>query len=653
MVTDESFEQVANLETKHPQYAGNGWANLTSATSSGKGEVSLRFGDAFSGNVSATMTMAGTSASSASSTSWTSSTSVLDVSNRVALVNRGLYHQGYALRGGAGYSGYVYLRCNEPVDLVAELVDQQGNTPLARAQLSCPGVGEWTQVQFTLTPSASTACGNFPTDTPPLDCISDPNDGCLRCGGSFVLALEQPGSVDVDAAYLAPDEWARFGNTEALREPVEALLAMGVKSLRFGGTFAWQAGYLWKEFRGLRPAREAYSAFHDPKEGASRGFGFFEVLELCQEAELTCILTMNILETPDDLADFVEYSLGDAASTSWGATRADDGRNAPYGLTHIQLGNEQYVEDLVGTFVKAAAAMEARATLIGLPGVLRYIVGTGRASDGPAIVADANTTVLIDEIVAAGLCSQTLFDWHIVPSAAAAAAPDAYALGGMAELLQARGCGEARLAVLEENQCDNFFTRALDDASAAAAIARHSDVVEIRTTSQCWTAAGHAAGCAEGHVLVAPNSTVLQAPAWAQSMAAEAYREYRAEVRIEADSPDVLTLMNLTASATSGADGSLALRIVNPSSIPVHATILFNESTTTPSPFVKISTLTSPLADEPDFNSRIPNSTGFNTLSNPLFIRPGRSKENDFGNGSTIELAPWSFTTALFEPWTF
>ena len=55
MVTDESFEQVANLDTKHPQYAGNGWTNYTSndVTEAHGGQVSLRFGDAFSGNVSA------------------------------------------------------------------------------------------------------------------------------------------------------------------------------------------------------------------------------------------------------------------------------------------------------------------------------------------------------------------------------------------------------------------------------------------------------------------------------------------------------------------------------------------------------------------------------------------------------------------------
>ena len=49
---------------------------------------------------------------------------------------------------------------------------------------------------------------------------------------------------------------------------------------------------------------------------------------------------------------------------------------------------------------------------------------------------------------------------------------------------------------------------------------------------QCWTAAGHAAGCGEGHIMVAPNTTVLAPPAWAQKMAAEAYRDISTQVHI-------------------------------------------------------------------------------------------------------------------------
>lgn len=79
---------------------------------------------------------------------------------------------------------------------------------------------------------------------------------------------------------------------------------------------------------------------------------------------------------------------------------------------------------------------------------------------------------------------QVLFDWHIVPTAAASIEPDAYAMQSMRDLLESRGCGTAKLAVLEENLCDAHFSRALADASAAAAIAKHLDIVEIRTTSQ-------------------------------------------------------------------------------------------------------------------------------------------------------------------------
>jgi hypothetical protein len=51
----------------------------------------------------------------------------------------------------------------------------------------------------------------------------------------------------------------------------------------------------------------------------------------------------NVDESPADMADFVRYANGPADSP-WGAKRAADGHPAPYGLTHIELGNEERVD---------------------------------------------------------------------------------------------------------------------------------------------------------------------------------------------------------------------------------------------------------------------------------------------------------------------
>lgn len=216
MITDESFEQVANLDSpKTAQYAGNGWTNDTDSDESApRGAVELRSGDAYSGNVYAAMTIA-------------SNVDVGDCHSRldcrdteqgfVALKNRGLYHQGYALQEGNTYVGYIYLRCVEPTELTASFTDDFMDVQLASAHLSCTGDGIWARHNFSLTPSASTTCALFPEDTAPLDCPADTDDSCLSCGGSFVLTLRsqlergaQTLGVDVDAAYLAPGSWGRW-----------------------------------------------------------------------------------------------------------------------------------------------------------------------------------------------------------------------------------------------------------------------------------------------------------------------------------------------------------------------------------------------------------------------------------------------------------
>ena len=51
-------------------------------------------------------------------------------------------------------------------------------------------------------------------------------------------------------------------------------------------------------------------------------------------------------------------------------------------------------------------------------GELTYVVGSDMRSDsGGSIVADGNTSLVLEQIKAAGLCKQTMWDFHTVPSA--------------------------------------------------------------------------------------------------------------------------------------------------------------------------------------------------------------------------------------------
>ena len=114
--------------------------------------------------------------------------------------------------------------------------------------------GNWTRLNFTLTPSRATrACTTYPAGAPPLWCTCSEEEchTCVRCGGELEITLEAGGgalspaeeahSVDLDFVYLAP---AR--STGALlpaaptvnRAPVELARRMGHRMLRYGGTFS-------------------------------------------------------------------------------------------------------------------------------------------------------------------------------------------------------------------------------------------------------------------------------------------------------------------------------------------------------------------------------------------------------------------------------
>ena len=113
------------------------------------------------------------------------------------------------------------------------------------------------------------------------------------------------------------------------------------------------------------------------------------------------MISLALDESPEDLADFVEYCWGDATATAGGAARAADrgGAPAPFRFRHVQIGNEQTVDELVGVFAAAVAAMEARAAAIGRGGEVRYVAGSDKNSDdGYTTVFHANLTTLLSEV---------------------------------------------------------------------------------------------------------------------------------------------------------------------------------------------------------------------------------------------------------------
>jgi alpha-L-arabinofuranosidase len=98
-------------------------------------------------------------------------------------------------------------------------------------------------------------------------------------------------------------------------------------------------GYRWKNFRGARWTRPSYTGTWYGY--ASGSWKVFEFLDMCEAAKIRCVVTLNNAETPEDMADLVEYAHGNA-STQWGAQRVADGQHpAPYQPFMTEIGNEQ------------------------------------------------------------------------------------------------------------------------------------------------------------------------------------------------------------------------------------------------------------------------------------------------------------------------
>src|SRR5262249_37250449 len=100
--------------------------------------------------------------------------------------------------------------------------------------------------------------------------------------------------------------------------------------------------YRWKKMIGPRDRRPPYRGTWYPQ--SSNGWGIPDFLDFCEAAGFLAIPAFNADETPQDMADFVAYANGPADSP-WGKKRAADGHPQPYRLRHLEIGNEERIDE--------------------------------------------------------------------------------------------------------------------------------------------------------------------------------------------------------------------------------------------------------------------------------------------------------------------
>jgi hypothetical protein len=298
---------------------------------------------------------------------------------RAAVANRGLGNEGLFFEAGKDYEGYFWTKALQPAKLTVAIEawsPRPGEPPrvLASTTVAVAAGDGWAMHSFSLTPSAGTECIGIEAGgalaranniTCPVNGTYNPQGDvsdrsahvCVRCGGQFVLSLEGPaGEVNLDYVYMSPGEWGRFAGLPVLAEGVKWLQGMGTSLFRMGGSFCSGNNYFWKRWRGLPWTRpSAAAAWGHDFEG---GWGPFEMVDMANAMGVEAVITTFAVGdvqvpsadgarattrpiTPDDMADLVEYSFGDA-STKWGRMRIEqDQHPAIYNWSYIELGNEQ------------------------------------------------------------------------------------------------------------------------------------------------------------------------------------------------------------------------------------------------------------------------------------------------------------------------
>ena len=198
---------------------------------------------------------------------------------------------------------------------------------------------------------------------------SDPN-------GTLVLTFEGTGKLQVDFVSLFPPTFKDRPN--GLRRDLAQYLAdYGAAFLRWpGGCFV--QGWSWDSApdfrRTLGKPEERPGMYQYWKYRSTDGFGYHEFLQFSEDigAEPVYVVFCGMTVHPEDnvpiedidpyiqnALDAIEYANGPVDS-EWGAKRANMGHPEPFGLKHIEIGNEHLTPKYGDYYVRFREAIKKK-----------------------------------------------------------------------------------------------------------------------------------------------------------------------------------------------------------------------------------------------------------------------------------------------------
>lgn len=462
----------------------------------------------------------------------------------IGIENRGLNRWGLAVQAGKPYEGLLWVRCENPVPLIVALENADGSRVHARSVVPVKA-GPWQRLDFTLTP--------------------DRTDESAR----FAVILNEPGSVVVGYAFLQPGLWGRFKGLPVRKDVAEALVDQGLTVLRYGGCMVNIDTYRWKNMIGPRDLRPAYKGFWSPY--SNNGWGIIDFIDFCRAAGFLSIPAFNMGETPQDMADFVEYVNG-PVNSEWGRRRAQDGHPEPYRLRYVQLGNEESVDEAYWQRFKpmAEAIWRKDPDITIVVGDFAYGEAIRDPYDfggAPRIRSLATHKKILD--LAVQHDREVWFDVHVGTDQPRE--PDS--LGGIPSFIDAlhgiNPQARFRVAVFELNAGNHALRRALSNAHAINELMRLGDAVPVVCSANCLQPyRQNENGWDQGLVFLSPSQVWSQPPYYVTQMMSAQYQPVCLETTVECPNGC------LDVTATRSEDGHrIVLSVVNVESQPVQASI--------------------------------------------------------------------------------
>lgn len=462
----------------------------------------------------------------------------------IGIENQGLNRWGLHFEASQPYEGVLWAKSPKATEVIVSLQSRDGTRTVAESHLVLPA-GDWQRLTFTLIPNAAV----------PL--------------GRFVVSLRQPGSVVLGYASLQPGEWGRYRGLPVRRDVVEGLIAQGVTVLRYGGSMVNHPEYRWKKMIGPRDRRPPYTGTWYAY--STNGWGIIDFLNVCEAAGFFGIPAFHMDESPQDMADFVEYVNGPATS-EWGQKRVADGHPAPYQLRHIQLGNEERVDEhYFAKFKPLAEAIWARDPDITLT-VGDFVYGEiirdpfqfgGAASRITTLAAHQRILHLAKEQQ-----REVRFDLHIGTDGPL---PDSTLAGTMSFLNALERLAEGaqfKVVVYELNSGNHSLRRALANAIAIQTIDRDGRI-PIVTVANCLQPDGQNDNdWNQGLLFLNPSQVWHQPPGYVTQMFSQPSPQSVVACQLSGETHG----LDVIAKRTD--DGrTLRLQVVNPGEAPVSALV--------------------------------------------------------------------------------